>query len=695
MTHHSGILVLLFIVFSLILGAAVRHGLKNTTIPYTITLLVIGLLLGFAGRSELVSSQPNLLNETINFIADIDPHLILFLFLPTLIFESAFAIETHLFRRTFNQIAILAVPGLILSTMLTAVLVKYLFPWDWSWPICLMFGALVSATDPVAVVALLKEMSSRKRLETLIEGESLLNDGTAIVIFTLFYGMLSVTNGGEFNLLTVIGEFSWVVSFGLFIGLVLGWLSLVWIGKVFNDPMIEITLSIAIAYLVFYIAEHTFHVSGVVAVVTLAIIFASFGRTRISPEVAGFLHHFWEMMAHIANTLIFLLCGIIIAKTVQLNDPQAWIALAILYVGVLVIRAISVITFTPILKRIGLGITKEKSIVLIWGGLRGAVALALALSVAQDDNFAQDTGDQILFLCAGIVVLTILINGGTFRWLLTRLGLSELPPGKQATVAKARKNVDIALNQMMAELKDNELMSYAQWDKIEQDLHIGKATEQSADSDTPSNGGISANQPQASQQDLNIAFKRRLLESERKQYWQQYNDGILSRQAVKVLIAVVEEALDGEPVITPRPGLEKHWRFAKTLELWSQTPVLNTLSRSITFDHLKLSYDVARGFLLAQQILLKEMAQIAPDESMLHQAQQEVEQNITIINDNIAQIRNGFPNIVTKLETHVASRLLLNRKRKVIHQLADSGVLDKPEAERLTGEVEQQMQDLR
>jgi NhaP-type Na+/H+ or K+/H+ antiporter len=161
----------------------------------------------------------------------------LFLFLPTLIFESAFSIEPHQFRRTFNQISILAVPRLILSTVLTAVLVKYLFPWDWSWPIALMFGALVSAAEPIAVVALLKEMSSRKRLETLIEGESLLNDGTAIVIFTLFYRMLSVTNGGEFNLLNVIGQFSWVVSFGLFIGLVLGWCRWYGLAKCFTHGL--------------------------------------------------------------------------------------------------------------------------------------------------------------------------------------------------------------------------------------------------------------------------------------------------------------------------------------------------------------------------------------------------------------------------------------------------------------------------
>ncbi|POC59872.1 peptidase, partial [Vibrio vulnificus] len=111
-----------------------------------------------------------------------------------------------------------------------------------------------------------------------------------------------------------------------------------------------------------------FHVSGVVAVVTLAIMFASVGRTRISPEVAGFLHHFWEMMAHMANTLIFLLVGILVAIRVPLDDKEAWLALFVLYLGIMAIRACSITVFMPILKRIGIGITYEKAVVLCWGG---------------------------------------------------------------------------------------------------------------------------------------------------------------------------------------------------------------------------------------------------------------------------------------------------------------------------------------
>ncbi|WP_267250858.1 cation:proton antiporter [Pseudoalteromonas sp. PPB1] len=293
MQFESGILVLVFLILALFIGALTRHVLKNTQIPYTVALLVIGICIGLAQRGDVFSGDTQMVGDTLALVADIDPHLFLFLFLPTLIFESAFAMEVHLFRRMFTQIAILAVPGLMLAIWLTAELLHMSVPehWQWSWAMCLMFGALISATDPVAVVALLKEVSSRKRLETLIEGESLLNDGTAIVFFSLFYVWVLASSGGEGAMmaspLQAVGQFAGVVLVGLAIGLVLGGLCIIWIDRVFNDPMIEITLTIAAAYSAFFISE-SFHVSGVVAVVTLALVLASVGRTRISPEVAGF-----------------------------------------------------------------------------------------------------------------------------------------------------------------------------------------------------------------------------------------------------------------------------------------------------------------------------------------------------------------------------------------------------------------------
>ncbi|MEA2079450.1 MAG: cation:proton antiporter, partial [Pseudomonadota bacterium] len=217
-----------------------------------------------------------------------------------------------------------------------------------------------------------------------VEGESLLNDGTAIVFFSLFYGFALGTTT-EVKAVSVVGEFIWVVSAGLIIGVVIGWIILWIIGKLINQPLIEMTLSVAAAYLTFIIAE-SLRVSGVIALVALALMFSTLARTRISPEISHFLHQFWEMMVYMANTLIFLIVGIVIMTHTTFDSPQLWAALGVLYILLILIRATSVWTLMPLLELIDVGITRQKATVLVWGGLRGAVSLALALSLAQDSE---------------------------------------------------------------------------------------------------------------------------------------------------------------------------------------------------------------------------------------------------------------------------------------------------------------------
>lgn len=149
------------------------------------------------------------------------------------------------------------------------------------------------------------------------------------------------------------------------------------IGRLFNQPLLEITLSVVAAYIAFILSEEI-HVSGVVSLVALALMFSTLGRTRISPEVTHFLHQFWEMMAYLANTLIFLIVGIVIALQINLDVPSLWLKLGVLYILLLAIRTTSVVILMPVLKHIGVGINQQKAKVLIWGGLRGAVSLSLA-----------------------------------------------------------------------------------------------------------------------------------------------------------------------------------------------------------------------------------------------------------------------------------------------------------------------------
>jgi NhaP-type Na+/H+ or K+/H+ antiporter len=678
MHYETGLLVLVFVILALFIGVSVRHVLKGTQVPYTVALLVIGLILGLIHRTDFFNTNTPLLAETLNLVVDISPHLILFVFLPTLIFESAFAMEVHLFRRMFVQIAVLAVPGLIVATLLSAGLAQWAFPFGWSWAMCLMFGALISATDPVAVVALLKEVSSRKRLETLIEGESLLNDGTAIVFFSLFYGWVLSGIEQDVNVFAVAAQFSWVVTAGLVIGIAFGGWSIIWLGRVFNDPLIEISLSIMVAYLVFLLAE-SIHVSGVVAVVALALMYASIGRTRISPEVAGFLHHFWEMMAHIANTVIFLLVGVLVAVRVPLTDPDLWRALAILYVGIMLIRTFAVTLFMPILMRIGIGINREKATVLVWGGLRGAVSLALALTVAANDQIPKEVGDQIMFLCAGIVVLTILINGTSMGLVLHWLGLDKLPSAKQATVDKAQGAINQGLNQMLPDMMTSEFLKGADWESVKESSNL-KADLQEYLEEKP-----------ISQEELSIAYKRRLLETERQHYWNQFEQGTLGKQATNKLVEAVEHALDGDPVIAPRDELYKAWKTPKFITYLREISGLRNLSTSLAFNRLAQGYDMARGFIQAQDALAEHIDTLAPDEERAQEVRASVEQNKQATLRHIQYLRDSFPEIIHALETQAATRLLLNRERALIQHQLKLAVLDKPEAERMVHDVEKRM----
>lgn len=683
--HSTGILILLFFTSALLVGALVNHFLQKTNIPYTVGLLAVGLLGGFSIRTFLQDSPEHLLSHTTHLIGEMDPHLILFVFLPILIFESAYALETHLFRRIFSQIVTLAVPGLIACTLLTALFAKYVLPWDWSWSVCLMFGALISATDPVAVVALLKEVSSRKRLETLIEGESLLNDGTAIVFFTIFYVMVT-GSGASFSLSQVSFEFIRVVSGGLVVGTLIGGIAVFWWGRVFNQPMIEISITVMAAYLSFIIAEHFLHFSGVVAVVSTAIMLASIGRTRISPEVGETMHHFWEMMSFIANTVIFLLVGVVIASRLNVTDPELWLMLAVMYLGVMVIRAAVIFLFMPLLKIIGIGFNFQKAIVLIWGGLRGAVALALALAVAQDERIATQIGGQILFLCAGVVVLTIVINGTLMLPVLKLLGLDRLPPAKEVSVKKATVKVRHALQKFLPELQKDEFLQEANWKKVKKNTSL----DESVDMQTL----IQKEYGKVSDHELAVACRRRLLETERKNYWTQFDEGYIGITAANKLNHAVETALDGEPTITPRSSLMKLWDVPRALTWFQHVPVLNRLALKYSFVRMAIGYDVARAFIHAQDEMLSYLQTLAPSEEIEGEIRVEIEQNKQDTYAKIALLRLTFPEILKNLETYAASRAMLNRERSVIHDLIEAGVIDAAEAKWLIKDVEARMQHL-
>lgn len=223
--HHNPVIEVVCLIFiALLLGQLVKQCSARVSLPYTTLITIIGLIVGMFHTSF------GQLDIPIQAWCDMDPHLIMFLFLPPLIFESAFNTDWHMFRYEFYKILILAGPALIVATILTAVVMRYILGWDDSrdvgWASALMIGAILSATDPVAVVALLKELGASKRLSTLIEGESLMNDGTAMVVFLVLFDLVEgkELKGGEvverfFQL--ALGGMAWGIAAGIILHLIL------------------------------------------------------------------------------------------------------------------------------------------------------------------------------------------------------------------------------------------------------------------------------------------------------------------------------------------------------------------------------------------------------------------------------------------------------------------------------------------
>jgi CPA1 family monovalent cation:H+ antiporter len=391
--------ILLFVI-----ATAVAIAARRFRVPYTVALVVTGLALGALHALE----PPHLTRE-----------LVFAVFLPGLLFEAAFHLEFKAFRADAGPIVGLAVPGVIAALGLTALILApvvralELEP-SFTWVYALLFGAVVAATDPIAVVGLFKSLGAPKRLSVLVEGESLLNDGTAIVLFTLIVGLAA---GAHESAAALALDFIRVVGIGGLVGLVIGLLVSEVVKRV-DDPMIEITLTTIAAYGSFVMAEQL-HCSGVIATVVAGMLCGNYAaRAGMSPSTRIAAESFWEYVAFALNSIVFLLIGFEVSLRAL---AASWQAILVAYLAVLVGRAIVVGGVTGLLRASRDPIPSRWAAVLTWGGLRGSLSMVLVLGLPL--GFAHR--DLLVTMTFGVVILSILVQGTSMSPLLRRLGLLE------------------------------------------------------------------------------------------------------------------------------------------------------------------------------------------------------------------------------------------------------------------------------
>lgn len=397
--HFTLVLILLAI------AAGTTAISKKLNQPYPIALVLVGTLIGLLPISNLESLK--------NFIAEdeIFRFAIISIFLPTLLGEATLKLPLTNLKENKKPIIALAFLGTILSYIIVGLSVNIFL--DLPIQVAFVFAALMSATDPVSVLSIFKSIGVNNKLSTIIEGESLFNDGMAVVLFNIsaFY-LAKYLDIGALGAVYGSMEFIKIAVGGVIIGGTLGYLFSILI-KFYDDYPLEIIFSMLLFYGSFFIAEH-FDISGVIAVVTAGLVFGNYGgKIGMSPTTKLNLNNFWDALALLANSLVFLMIGLEITR---IHIPYKWTTLLFVILIVLLARSISVYGSLLFIRKVPLSWKH----ILNWGGLRGSLSIALALSLP----LSFPGRETILLFAFSVVLFSLLVQGLSIKKLITYLGLS-------------------------------------------------------------------------------------------------------------------------------------------------------------------------------------------------------------------------------------------------------------------------------
>lgn len=669
------------IVLLLVVAAVAREVTERIRVPFTVALVVVGV-----GLAELLEHGAGFLEPLSRL--EMGPGVVFFIFLPALVFQSAFEMDARQLRENLGPVLALAVPGLLLSTGIFGLIIGSLTTIEW--PAAFLLGALLSATDPVGVIALFRQLGAPVRLTVLVEGESLFNDATGIVLSRILVGVVMAGYLSWEVLAAGTAQFFLIffggIAVGWAAGLVVGWL----LGMVEEDPFIEITLTTVLAYLSFLVAEEAFGVSGVMATVAAGILMGSWGRTKISPAVASYVEHFWEYMGFVANALIFLMVGLAVDLG-ALRDAVGLLGLAI--AAMLVSRALVIYGLTPVAGRLPGAEPPDRryQTVMFWGGLRGAVALAIALSLPEFQY-----RELFIALATGAVLFTLVVQGLTMEHLVHWLGLDQPPLSDKLARVEGKLAAKHRALQRIPELQEGGHFSA----RIAEELKDGVSR------------GIREMREELSalrEREMDHDLERRLLflrcfAAEKTLYYHHFGSGHVSERAYRDLahsIQLQTEAIRHgnripEYTLHP-PGGERFEnvfiRFLDGILGFTGIPERLRISRTAR------DYEEAWGRAQGSSRVLDDLEEIARAEAVSPQVREEVRAYYQYWHENARERLDStareFPEFVTAMQERLGERLVLHAEREAIEEQAHAGTIPEGVAEVMLRELTDEIRELR
>ncbi|MFC4169851.1 cation:proton antiporter [Teichococcus aestuarii] len=423
---------LLAIAMLLIVVSAIQPLAGRLMLSSTVLLAVVGVLLGGGATLLLNTSHTSALDEAANTLLHfpINAEVFLFIFLPLLVFHGALSIDVRRLARDAAPVLVLAVVAVLVTTAAIGFALAPIAGVPLT--ACLMLGAIVATTDPSAVVGIFREIGANSRLTRLVEGESLLNDAAAISIFTIFLAQLTGQHPGD----PMAAVVTFVLSFigGLAVGFILARMMLGVLPLLGGNRTAEMTLTLALPYVTYILCDEFLGFSGVVAAAAAGLTVSAVGPSTFRPQSWQFLQDVWAQLSFWASSLVFVLASMLVPRLMLGMEQHDLLLIGIVILAAMAARAAVLFGLMPLLAmaRLSQRVPIPFKVTILWGGMRGAITLALALSVTENGAVPSSVQQFVAIVATGYVLSTLLVNGTTLRFLVHFLKLDRLSPADQA-----------------------------------------------------------------------------------------------------------------------------------------------------------------------------------------------------------------------------------------------------------------------
>jgi CPA1 family monovalent cation:H+ antiporter len=667
----------------LMVVASVQPLARRTGLPFTVVLAVVGVLIGLAALWVLRSQAVRELDEVAEMVIDIPVSSATFLtiLLPLLLFQGAITIDVRRLAQDIVAVALLAVLAVVVALVVIGGAVYLVAPMPLV--VCLLFGAIVATTDPSAVIALFRDLGAPARLTRLVEGESLLNDATAIAAFGAF--LTVVVTGQDLNFWMVTEDLAWRLSGGILVGLLGGRAAARLLSFLRSYRGAQITVTVALPYVVYVLCNNYLQVSGVVAVVASGLVLSAVGRSRFQPEAFQFCLDTLEQLAYWATSLVFVLAAILVPRLLEAATLADLVYLLVAVLAALVARAVILFGVFPLLSaaRVVQRVTTPMKTVIIWGGLRGSVTLALALAVTENLDVEPEVKSFIAIQATGFALFTLLVQGTTLSPLMRWLGLDQLSPIDRAFRSQV-------LTQSLSSVRSN-LRSFAGRYELDDDL-VDQAVRPYSERLSRVAEDNSFAEELSDRERLTVGLIA-LANQEKSLILEQRWSGGLASPLIDRYLLTVEAMIDGARedgrlgyLRAARQPYKQTWRFRLLGALHSRLGLSRLLA---TYLGRRFQYLLVNRIILLELVVFLEfrLGSLLGDR-LTELLGEIVNQRLTEVERHIDALRLQYPKFARELDHAVLERYAYREEVEQVVQMREAGIISEDLARHLRSEAE-------